>query len=219
MPRCRECRFLDPSKPECTARVLKERSSPIRKCDMVVVAKTGLEASGMVLEIGPGVCQAFRRCIWRKGEGSQWVGVDPNFDDRPLKGKYKGKASDIPFGDEAFDVVAAFQSMEHWGSYGDTVSSGVSEVLRVLKPGGLFVATVPMHSHGGRMFVVGDVGGIMGEFADPRWESVGFEEWRRDHDPLPPAPPEEEEIRELRKVRPLPLPVSQWMLEIRAVKV
>lgn len=186
---------------------------------MVIEANVAAATSGITLEIGGGVNQVFRRAIWRKGAGHQWVGIDGNWDDRPLKSRYKGLVSRIPFGDEAFDSVVAFHSMEHWESFGDPIQDGLSEILRVLKPGGFFAASVPIHSHGDKVFIVGDLASIRGLFSDARWKEVKFEEWRRDHDPLPPDPPDEREIAELRKSIPRPTPITQWMLEIRATKV
>ena len=77
--------------------------------------------------------------------------------------------------------------------------------------------TVPIHSHGDKLFVVADYAGIRRCFGDG-WADVEFEDWRRDPTPLPPSFPQEWEIEELRKMIPLPTPVNDWLLEIRARK-
>ena len=46
-----------------------------------------------------------------------------------------GRSDDLPFGDETFDVVTCSQSFHH---YPDT-DKAMQEVLRVLKPGGIYI--------------------------------------------------------------------------------
>jgi SAM-dependent methyltransferase len=174
-------------------------------------------ASGAVLEVGGGVCQRFRRSIWRKGKEHSWAGIDPNWDDRPHKQRYHGTADQIPFGDEAFDLVGSFQSMEHWDESPDYIKKGIKEIYRVLKPGGKFVATVPIHSHGGKLFVLGEIDTIRSCFGD-EWEKVEFEEWRKDYAPLPPSYADERDLKKLRKVVPADIMVREWILEMRAWK-
>lgn len=48
-----------------------------------------------------------------------------------------GNVVDVPFGDEFFDVVHTGEFLEHM--YPDELDRVMSEVLRVLKPGGLFI--------------------------------------------------------------------------------
>lgn len=217
MPNCIQCEWLDKTKPECTVPVLKARASPCRRCDTAIVIKTGKIAKGMVLEIGPGVNQTFRRKIWKRMDGSVWVGIDPHFGDRPHEKRYNGTATKIPFGNDSFDVVGTFNSMEHWVEFGDSVEAGLKEIIRVLKPGGLLVATIPIQSHGHKMFVLADYEAIRKCFGD-EWGNVEFEDWRKDPNPLPPSLPKETEIRALRRVTPLPTVVNDWLLEIRAWK-
>ena len=53
----------------------------------------------------------------------------------------KGLANEIPYGENAFDAVFALDVLEHL----DNPAGAVKEVSRVLKNGGLFIATVPAH--------------------------------------------------------------------------
>lgn len=52
----------------------------------------------------------------------------------------------FPFGDAEFDEVHAYDSLEHWGTQGDWRGwfDEMAEYHRILKPGGLFVAVVPV---------------------------------------------------------------------------
>lgn len=46
-----------------------------------------------------------------------------------------GRAESIPFGDDHFDVVCSFNSLDHV----DDLDQAISEIGRVVKPGGLFL--------------------------------------------------------------------------------
>jgi ubiquinone/menaquinone biosynthesis C-methylase UbiE len=55
----------------------------------------------------------------------------------------EGDVQDLPFGDEAFDVVAALWMLYHVPD----VHRGLAEIRRVLRPGGLFVAITNGDDH------------------------------------------------------------------------
>lgn len=54
---------------------------------------------------------------------------------------HTGYAEDLPFGDEEFDVVVAFDVFEHVRS----VSQAMSECLRILKPNGILLTAFPQY--------------------------------------------------------------------------
>jgi SAM-dependent methyltransferase len=56
-----------------------------------------------------------------------------------FKGVLRGDATRLPFADASFDKVITSEVLEH---IQDDVSA-ISEMIRVLKPGGMFAATVP----------------------------------------------------------------------------
>jgi SAM-dependent methyltransferase len=76
---------------------------------------------------------------WLRGHGKQ-VALD--VDPRGLgPGGVCGSALELPFGDEVFDVVAAFDVIEHC----DPEAQALGEVFRVLTPGGRFLMSVPAY--------------------------------------------------------------------------
>ncbi|GAB3814057.1 class I SAM-dependent methyltransferase [Kribbella italica] len=76
---------------------------------------------------------------WLRGHGKQ-VALD--VDPRGLgPGGVCGSALELPFVDEVFDVVAAFDVIEHC----DPEDQALAEVYRVLTPGGRFLMSVPAY--------------------------------------------------------------------------
>ena len=74
--------------------------------------------------------------------------------------------------------------MEHWLEWGDTIEYGLKEIYRVLKPNGLLFIDVPIHSHGHKIFRVGDMNEIKSHFEKSKWEFIKFEERRKIYKPL-----------------------------------
>ena len=72
-----------------------------------------------------------------------------------------GNGQGLPFGDAAFDFVAAFHSLEHV----DDPRVVLAEVRRVLAPGGWFYMGVPNRS---RLI------GYVGAFGPSTWQKVAF---------------------------------------------
>lgn len=76
---------------------------------------------------------------WLRGRG-QWVALD--VDPRGLEaGDVCGSATSLPFAEGSFDVVAAFDVIEHC----EPEEKALAEVCRVLAPGGHFLMSVPAY--------------------------------------------------------------------------
>ncbi len=115
----------------------------------------GLRAGDRVLDVGSGFGRHVYECARR---GARVVALDYAADevvqtrdtlaamveegqisaDR-LVGVLRGDALRLPFGDATFDVVITSEVLEH---VQDDVAA-IAEMVRVLKPGGRFAATVP----------------------------------------------------------------------------
>jgi SAM-dependent methyltransferase len=77
-----------------------------------------------------------------KMDVSPICGADTIFDmDRVAVGRER-----MPFDDETFDEIGAFNTMEHWGRQGDFRGwfHECAEYWRILKPGGLMFILVPI---------------------------------------------------------------------------
>ena len=64
---------------------------------------------------------------------------EKNFKAEGIKGKFiAGNAEKLPFPDNQFDIVTSFGLLEHF----ENPQTAISEMVRVLKPGGLFFADI-----------------------------------------------------------------------------
>ena len=115
----------------------------------------GLEEGDRVLDVGAGFGRHVYECARR---GAHAVALDYAADEveqtrntlaamveadeiRPdnLVGVLRGDARSLPFDDDTFDVVITSEVLEH---IQDDVAA-IAEMVRVLRPGGRFAATVP----------------------------------------------------------------------------
>lgn len=215
MPACVNCTWFDPLTGACT--IQGKPTCAARACVAGVARLRLPELRGDVLEIGPGVWRLPRRLV---REHATWHGVDPRFKEpTPGSNAHCGTVGKLPFPAASFDAVFGLETMEHWLEYGESVPHCLREIRRVLKPGGRFLATVPIHLHGSMEFVRGDLGEIFAYFWDwPRFEA---EAWRREYAPQAPAYDWQHEkcyVRKaLRRKFGLPRPAN-WVLELNAWK-
>jgi SAM-dependent methyltransferase len=204
--------------------------SRIRSC---VAASTELHLRRLngkkILEIGCGE-SSFARKVVEIGGGT-WFGIDQALgrkDTSRFVHSIRASVPYFPFGDEAFDIVFGTQVIEHFEdpfTPGDaSLEDALAAIWRVLKPGGWVYFDAPIHLHGGKDFICGNIARIRRKFDG--WSNVTMLSWRRRYRPLRAhlAP-----IRETKKwVRALGVEEesaiealrrkSAWILAIRAVK-
>lgn len=94
--------------------------------------------SKKVLDIGCGPRGSLEWCK----NGDELIGLDPLADDYLLLNNkiktmklIKGFSENIPFENSYFDIVSSFNSLDHV----DNLEKTISEIKRVLKPGGYFL--------------------------------------------------------------------------------
>ena len=117
--------------------------------------RLGLRPGDRVLDVGAGFGRHVFECARR---GADVVALDYAEDEvvetratlggmvdageielERFKGVLRGDATQLPFDDASFDVVITSEVLEH---IQDDVAA-IAEMFRVLKPGGIFAATVP----------------------------------------------------------------------------
>jgi len=129
------------------------------------------------LDVGCGDGQA--AVAWMNGRGSEYVGVDVSEEavararSIGLDARHIEDASALPFEPNSFDVVVCLEVLEHLFA----PAEAATEILRVLKPGGVLVATVPNAAYWARRIELGLLG---------RWKPMGNPDsleypWRDPH--------------------------------------
>jgi SAM-dependent methyltransferase len=195
MPGCAECRCL--SDGGCSAfaeaQAVLQRElppPPLGACMLPIVEDyLSLIGPGMrVLEVG---CGAWRRVRDHcEAVGARYEGINPEADYLGVATAATRLENLAALSDpaETYDVVLGTQTMEHWGENGCTLRWGLYQCFRVCKPGGRVLLNVPIHYHGTREFVLGDLDGLRRLF-EPFSTRVTFTPWGRPPDPLPPLYP------------------------------
>ena len=111
----------------------------VARADLLETAlRSHVEGGGLALDLGSADGPS---ADWLRDAVERTVSLD--IDPRGLGSDgVCGSALALPFEDGAFDVVSAFDVIEHC----DPEATALSEVRRVLRPGGRFVMSVPAYS-------------------------------------------------------------------------
>lgn len=217
MPSCKQCKYFDANNTACVLKGDKGGRSWCRNCVTAIFREEIPFLKGKILEIGGGQWNAPRRHI-RNNPECKYHGLDPRWGNCPELGGYKGTVGKIPFENDYFDRILAFETMEHWADHKESVEQGLSEIHRVLKRDCEVCITVPIHLHGSKEFLTGDMAKIEGYFNGELWKNVRYEEWRKDFEPLPPAQNWRGSLEFFTKCSTQKTP-SSWTLRINATKV
>ncbi len=174
---CTQCHYFQKKDTRCTL----TEGSPIYKCNKALldILTDSLHPGDKVLEVGCGSWDYCKRHCERRGV--HWEGIDPLTVEKRKKcvATVTGSIHDIPFPDNHFDYVISNQSIEHWHEYGVGFCQGISEIVRVLKPGGQFHLNAPFYLHGHKFFLLGDKGSIKNIFRGMPITRLVIEEWLR----------------------------------------
>ena len=102
--------------------------------------------SGSILDVGCGRGFLLQKLSKLAKPGSKFFGLDISEklceisrQNNPGAQIVKGDAEAMPFQDSQFDFVFMTEALEHMLDY----NKALSEIRRVLKPGGIFIVTVP----------------------------------------------------------------------------
>ena len=187
MSNCIECSWLDGQR--CSAFPDDWPDVPInhvRACTVAINRKycEQIRPGHRILEIGVGHWSPVREhCL---ESDAQWDGIDveKSYLGKPTIATRIESVERLSFDDDVFDFVISTQALEHWSENGTRVELGLWECFRVCKPAGWVLMNVPIHVHGSRGFVAGDVAAIRRMF-EPYSSLVRMETWRKKSQPLP----------------------------------
>jgi len=116
---------------------------------------TGLIKTGKVLDIGFGD-GFFFKALYKCNKNLNLYGLDISeknveitkreLDESGIKVDLTvGSIDTLPFSENYFDVIVASEVLEHLDN--STLQKGLSEIVRILKPGGYFLATTPANEN------------------------------------------------------------------------
>ena len=136
---------LVPSHPDLTR---SEADRNFGAASQVYSYERWVSAGAAVLEVGAGSCDVIRR-LGEKYPSTQFTALDVARDPLESSGKplptnvhfVQAGAIDIPFPNATFDFAYCSQVFEHW--HPDDAVDHLSEVARILKPGGWFGLDTP----------------------------------------------------------------------------
>ena len=158
---------------------------PLGAC-MIPIVQNYLDAilcGTSVLEVGCGSWELVKKHCESVGANYEAIDTITEYFGRKTIATRIENLAHLSFQDDQFDVVMGTQSMEHWAEYGCSLRWGLYQCFRVCKPGGQVFMNVPVHFHGTKTFMMGDIDRIeslFGEFSD----QVRLESWGRQSKPL-----------------------------------
>lgn len=191
MPKCLECRMLVDN--QCSAykkaQIILERPlqpPPLGSCMIPIVENyLGFIKQGMsVLDIGCGSWNLIKNHCEKVG--AYYEGIDTctdYFGKKTVATKIENLA-ELSFPDNHFDIVIGNQTMEHWAENGCTLKWGLFQCFRVCKPNGRVLINVPIHFHGTRTFMLGNLENIK-RLYHPFSTQTLFQKWGYPSEPLP----------------------------------
>ena len=131
-------KHLEPGRPARYGQLILERRIEIFKS---IVARRDDRGCLLDLGCGNGAQTELLASVARWVVGLDYAAPErmEGASERPVFRRVRGDALAVPFRAESFDIVTAFEVFEHLPDD----RRAVREVVRVLKPGGWFVMTVP----------------------------------------------------------------------------
>ena len=111
----------------------------LRKIALVKQLANSLPSDAHILDVGSGegvLVEELRR------QGRTIEGIDLNYESESVR---RGDVRDLPYSDSCFDAVLCLDTLEHL-TYEDQ-EKALSEIWRILKPGGQFIISVPNLAH------------------------------------------------------------------------
>lgn len=136
-----------------------------------------------VLDVGCGSWDLIKNHCQYVGADYEGIDVRENYFGKKVVATRIENLANLSFPDNYFDFIIGNQTMEHWLEYGCTVKWGLYQCFRVLKFNGRLLLNVPIHFHGTRHFMLGNVE-VLRKYYAPFSSKVGFNVWGKPSYPL-----------------------------------
>ena len=184
---CKECEQKNITNP-----------SAIRRCQIAIceLHYSKIHNKG-ILEVGCGSSKKgglIKKIV--EENNCRWSGVDIKKTDLTT---HVCTPTHVPFEENSFDCVIGSQTLEHW----KRPAKMLKEIRRVLRPEGTLFLSVPIHLHGGKIFVQGNFDSLEKLFLKSGYEIIKIETWRKDYCDLGPYlhPTARKHLRYMRALR------------------
>jgi len=154
----------------------KTNGSSLRNCQRSICESFYTKIDNMdVLEVGCGTKEKgglIKKIV--EVNNCRWTGIDIKKTDLAT---YVASVNNMPFADKSFDWVIGSQTIEHWKN----PKKALKEINRVLKDNGTISLTAPIHLHGTRNFVSGNINKIEKLFTSSGLDVKKAQTWRKYH--------------------------------------
>ena len=160
----------------------KTNGSSLRNCQRIVCELFYTEISDKdVLEVGCGTKSKggqIKKIV--ENNNCRWTGIDIKETDLAT---HVASVEKMPFEDKSFDWVIGSQTLEHWKK----TKKALREIKRVLRDDGTVSLTAPVHLHGTKNFVSGNLDNIEKFFSETGFHIKKAQTWRKYYDGLKPC--------------------------------
>lgn len=191
MPKCADCIMLVDSQCSAYQKALTTLKRPLQPpplgaCMLPIVDNyLGFIEKGMsVLDIGCGSWDLIKTHCEKVGAYYEGIDTCADYFGKETVATRIENLAELSFLDNSFDVVIGNQTMEHWAENGCTLKWGLFQCFRVCKPNGRVLMNVPIHFHGTRTFMLGNLEKIKRLYS-PFSTKVSFYNWGYPSNPLP----------------------------------
>ncbi len=191
MPSCTDCKMREVD--TCSAHNIAINTldrqlppPPLGACMIPIVEEylTQIQPQMKVLDVGCGSWTRIKK--YCEQVGAVYEGIDPQkiYIGKETVATRIENLAELSYEDNYFDLVIGNQTMEHWGENGCTILWGLYQCFRVCKPNGKVMINVPIHFHGTKEFMLGDLMSIKSAF-QIFTDQIQITEWGKPSNPLP----------------------------------
>ena len=172
MPECKECSMLSENK--CLAYEENKHligrpipPPPLGSCAIPIVKGylDFIQPGMRVLEIGCGSWDLVKSHCQKVGAVYEGIDTEAEYYGKKTVATRLENLANLSFPDEHFDIVIGNQTMEHWPENGCSLEWGLFQCFRVCKSNGQVLLNVPIHFHGSKIFMLGNIDAIKALFS------------------------------------------------------
>jgi len=129
-----------------------------------------------ILDVGCGSWDMIKGYCKKIGAHYEGIDTEIHYFGKKTVATHIENLAELSFPNEYFELVIGNQTMEHWGENGCTLRWGLYQCFRVCKQNGQVLMNVPIHFHGTREFMLGELEALSRLFI-PFSGQISFHKW------------------------------------------